>query len=130
MRPVFNSVATRIAFVLWVLICMEACLQVFYYLTAHQTLFTRTAIPIFTPNEYCGFFNKPSGTFRALLLGSSFAFGWGVNYEDTAAAKIEGLLRRYFKGKPAIEVINAGVPSLAPLPQLNWFEHVGCSYRP
>jgi len=166
MRPVFISVAIRIAFVLWVLICMEACLQVFYYLTAHQTLFTRTAIPIFTPNEYCGFFNKPdlsyvhrtseftcriytnaegfrvprpgveysrikpSGTFRALLLGSSFAFGWGVNYEDTAAAKIEGLLRRYFKGKPAIEVINAGVPSLAPLPQLNWFEHVGCSYRP
>ena len=165
MRQVFISVAARIAFVLWVLIWIEAGLQVLYYVTAHQTLFTRTAIPIFTPNEYCGFFNKPDlsyvhrtneftcriytntegfrvprpgveylrtkppGTFRILLLGPSFAFGWGVNYGDTAGAKLEELLKPYFKGKSTIEVINAGVPSLAPLPQLNWFEHVGCLFK-
>src|SRR5246127_1652408 len=166
MRQVFISMATRIAFVLWVLIWIEAGLQVLYYVTAHQTLFTRTAIPIFAPNQFCGFFNKPNldylhrtnefecriytngrafrvprpgveysltkpaGTFRILLLGPSFAFGWGVNYEDTVAARLQELLKPYLKGGSKIEIINAGVPSMGPLPQLNWFDHVGCYFKP
>jgi hypothetical protein len=146
---------------------LEIGLQVFYFVAAGgQSLLSRTAIPIFTPNEYCGFFNKPNlsylhrtnefkcliytnsqgfrvarpgveysrykapDTFRVMLVGPSFTFGWGVNYGDTVAARLEEMLKPCLGGKSRIEIINTGVPSMAPLPQLNWLTHVGCSFMP
>jgi hypothetical protein len=73
---------------------------------------------------------KAPGTLRILLLGPSFAFGWGVNYQDTAAARLEGLLKPYLKSGSKVEVIDAGVPSLPAPSQLKWFEHAGCSFKP
>lgn len=74
---------------------------------------------------------KPPATCRVLLLGPSFAFGWGVNYEETLAARLENLLEQgRFSGGRNVEVINAGVPSLPTSSQLNWFKHKGREYQP
>ena len=74
---------------------------------------------------------KPAGTYRILLLGPSFAYGWGVDYKDSFAAQLPRILKqRGFAGGRKIELINAGVPSLQPAPQLNWYNHVGKKYHP
>ncbi len=159
-------VASWAVWSIWVLIWVEIGLQAFYYCTADQFLFKRTAEPIFAPNKYSGFFNKPNlsyvhwtnefrikiytnkegfrvarpgieycrirkpDTFRVLLLGPSFAFGWGVNYEDSVAARLETMLKSAPTCGRKVEVINAGVPALSPQRQLNWLVHVGRSFQP
>jgi hypothetical protein len=66
-----------------------------------------------------------------MILGPSFAFGWGVNYESSFAGVLQQLLReRGFAGDKKIEIINAGVPAMLPTPQLRWFEQVGKGYAP
>lgn len=74
---------------------------------------------------------KPPGTYRILLLGPSFAYGWGVDYDKSFAALLPQMLAKQgFAAGQKIELINAGVPSLQPGPQLNWFEHEGRKYQP
>jgi hypothetical protein len=74
---------------------------------------------------------KPADTYRVMILGPSFAFGWGVNYELSFTGVLQQLLQeRGFAGDKKIEIINAGVPAMPPVPQLNWFEHVGKDYVP
>ena len=74
---------------------------------------------------------KDPARFRILLLGPSFPFGWGVNYEDTFGVALQRLLdeKGFAPGKSA-EVINAGVPALPPGPQLSWYEQAGKGYHP
>ena len=70
-------------------------------------------------------------TYRVMLLGPSFAFGWGVDYEETFAAFLEEqLAARHFGGAERVEVINAGVPALPPRPHLEWFQNVGAEFAP
>src|SRR5215469_9454072 len=74
---------------------------------------------------------KPSNIYRIMLLGPSFAFGWGVNYQLSFAGVLQQLLQeRGFAGDKKIEIIDAGVPAMPPGPQLTWFEHVGKDYAP
>src|SRR5262249_40540328 len=74
---------------------------------------------------------KPPDTYRIMLLGPSFAFGWGVDYELSFANVLKRLLQeRRFAGGKKIEIINAGVPAMPIVPQLTWFERVGKSYVP
>jgi hypothetical protein len=73
---------------------------------------------------------KQPGKKRVLLLGPSFAFGWGVNYEQTFAARLQAMLADSQQFDPAVEVINAGVPSLGPVAGLNWYRHVGEKFAP
>ena len=74
---------------------------------------------------------KPKNTYRILLLGPSFAYGWGVNYEKSFAALLpEFLGARGFATGQRIELINAGVPAMYAGPQLNWYKHEGARYRP
>jgi SGNH hydrolase-like domain, acetyltransferase AlgX len=74
---------------------------------------------------------KPADTYRIMLLGPSFAFGWAVDYEQSFAAILPRLLReRGFAGGKKIELIDAGVPALPVATQIKWFEAVGKSYAP
>lgn len=74
---------------------------------------------------------KPENTYRILLLGPSFAYGWGVDYEKSFAALLPRFLEaRGFAPGRRIEVINAGVPAMYAGPQLNWYKHEGARYRP
>ena len=75
-----------------------------------------------TPNV-----QKSNDTFRVLALGPSFAFGWGVNYEDAYIYQIAQRLR--VPGK-RVELINLGTPS-QPIPyQLKWLRETGHVYQP
>ena len=51
---------------------------------------------------------KGENTFRILVLGDSFTFGAGVEFEDTFVKQLESILRQKNDGKK-YEVINAGV---------------------
>ena len=70
---------------------------------------------------------KPENTFRILTLGPSFAFGWGVNYEDSYVLKIADGLR--VPGK-RVELINLGTPSQPISQQLKWLKETGHRYQP
>jgi hypothetical protein len=69
---------------------------------------------------------KPRDVFRVLSLGPSFAFGWGVNYEDSYIYQIAKALR--VPGK-RIELVNMGTPSQPVSYQLRWLKHSG-GYQP
>jgi hypothetical protein len=75
--------------------------------------------------------SKDNSRYRILLLGPSFAFGWGVNYEDTFANQLKNYLEAggFAKGRK-IEVINAGVPAIPAANQLNWFDSYGQKFSP
>lgn len=74
---------------------------------------------------------RDDGRYRILLLGPSFAFGWGVDYEQTFAAQLEDMLARAgFADGRTIEVINRGVPALPAANNLAWFRNVGKDYAP
>lgn len=161
-----RSLLASLLYVLFLVIFVEVALQAFYYFTAGGFLFARVGRPIYVPNEYSGFWNKPNLTMehntnefrtmlytnsegfrvsdareeyaipkdphkrRIMLLGPSFAFGWGVNYEDTFATHLEALLEAKASDGRDVEIINAGVPSLGPISQLRWFQHRGVDFQP
>jgi SGNH hydrolase-like domain, acetyltransferase AlgX len=76
-------------------------------------------------------FAKPSNTYRIILLGPSFAYGWGVDYERSFAGLLPQLLKeRAFADSKEIELINAGIPGMPMAPQVVWFEAVGRRYAP
>jgi hypothetical protein len=60
---------------------------------------------------------KPAGTYRILMLGDSFTMGKGVEDQQTFSVLLESALRRRVGacGGPAIEVLNGGVDSYAPI---------------
>ena len=69
--------------------------------------------------------------YRIVLLGPSFAFGWGVKYEDTFAAQLpQHLAQAGFAAGRRIEVISRGVPGLPPANNLDWLKTVGRRYQP
>jgi hypothetical protein len=69
--------------------------------------------------------------FRIMLLGPSFAFGWGVNFEDTFAHLLETRLQDAgFADGRRIEVINRGIPALPASLNLEWYRNLGQQYAP
>jgi len=74
---------------------------------------------------------RPGNIFRILLLGPSFAFGWGVNYEDTFGAQLqETLAKTGIANGTRVEVLNHGVPYQSPANGLDWFKARGKDYGP
>jgi lysophospholipase L1-like esterase len=72
---------------------------------------------------------KPPGTFRALGLGDSFAFGWGVPLEASFLKRLEVLLDLSRPGVPH-EVVNAGIPGYGTWEALQLLRSVGPVYEP
>ena len=71
--------------------------------------------------------DKKPGVFRVLFLGTSYAFGWGSDYEDSYAARIgAGLARRGLD----VEVVNLGTPAQTAGPQLCWLRENARRIRP
>ncbi len=70
---------------------------------------------------------KSNDVFRVLMFGPSFAFGWGVEYEDSYAWQIAHQLR--VPGR-RVELINLGTPSQRPSFQLRWLRETGYCYQP
>ena len=64
------------------------------------------------------------GVTRIVLLGDSFAWGWGVDDGECFADRLEQRLA------PAVEVVNAGVPGYSTDQELLWLEREGLGYRP
>jgi len=72
---------------------------------------------------------KPSGTYRVLGLGDSFAFGWGVEAHEAFLAVLEARLNASADGR-TYEVINAGVPGFGTYEALRLLEAHGLAYEP
>jgi len=74
---------------------------------------------------------KPPHTYRILVLGPSFAYGWGVDFEDTFGVQLQAMLvaRGWAAGR-SIEVLNHGVPGLPPVNEFDWFRNSGVDYSP
>lgn len=72
---------------------------------------------------------KPAGVRRTLILGDSIAFGHGVAYEDTFAARLENLLNAS-GGRGSNEVIDAGVPAFNTLQEVTYFREQGIQLQP
>jgi lysophospholipase L1-like esterase len=53
---------------------------------------------------------KPVGTIRVLLLGDSFTFGQGTNYNQTWAVRVERLLEE--SGNSQIDLVKAGIQGM------------------
>jgi hypothetical protein len=70
---------------------------------------------------------KRPGAFRVLFLGTSYAFGWGSEYEQSYAALVGAGLARMGR---EVEVVNLGTPAQQAGPQLCWLREQGRRLRP
>ena len=71
---------------------------------------------------------KPAGTLRVLGLGDSFAFGWGVENEESVFKVLERSLNA--DGGRPVEVVNGGVPGFGTYEALQLLQTVGLRYEP
>jgi len=65
---------------------------------------------------------------RIFRLGGSVTFGWGVNGDETFAARLEALYRE--RGCPGVEVVNAGVMAYTSEQALLLFTREILPFRP
>lgn len=157
----------RVLYVLFLLLLVESALQAYYWITAGQPLWERTARPTYAPDPVTVFWNKKNlslrhktnefdieihtnadglrvptggeryapgphpGLYRIVLMGPSFAFGWGVDYPQTFAAQLQDMLQRgHFAGDRQVQVVDAGVPAMGADGNLRWFEARGKDLEP
>ena len=71
---------------------------------------------------------KPTGVYRVLILGDSFAEGMQVPLEDTVGKQLEQLLNA--RGGPPYEVVNAGVAGFGTDTELLFYRSLGRLYHP
>lgn len=70
---------------------------------------------------------KPAGTRRILVLGDSYAFGFGVDQEDTIATQLQRTMKAEFKD---LQVLNMGVPGYQTGQELKAFAGDGMRFSP
>ena len=69
----------------------------------------------------------PAGTVRILLIGDSYTYGHGVQYQDSWAA----LLRERFRQEGrAVDIVNAGIPGYSTTQELIYLQRLLPEYRP
>lgn len=71
---------------------------------------------------------KPSNTKRIVVLGDSFAMGYGVNLEDTSLRQLESDLES--KTGCDVDIINLSVSGFGPAEELVTLEQTGLRYAP
>ena len=72
---------------------------------------------------------KPPGVYRILVLGDSFAWGYGVEQGNNFSDQLEELLNKSAAGN-LVEVINAGVSGYGTDQELLLLEREGMKYQP
>ncbi len=70
---------------------------------------------------------KAPGTFRILILGDSYSFGWGVEEHETIAVRLQDVLREI---NPMIETLNGSVPGYGVKDEFDWLEQYGLALEP
>lgn len=76
---------------------------------------------------------KPPGTFRIAVLGSSMDMGWGVRVEETYVNLLEGWLNEHAAKRGLnrrFEVVNFAVAAYAPLQRLESYRRKARAYDP
>ena len=78
---------------------------------------------------------KPAGTFRIAVLGSSIDMGWGVKYQDTYVNQLEEWLNAHatrlgLGSARRFEVLNFGVAAYSPLQRLETLRTKVLSFEP
>lgn len=68
---------------------------------------------------------KKDGIYRILIVGDSFAEGWGVSIEN----RFSEIAQKLLEGKN-IEIINAGVRSYSPVLELTYLKNEGLKLQP
>jgi hypothetical protein len=71
---------------------------------------------------------KPPGEKRILSLGDSFAWGAGIEFDDTYARRLERLLERR-RGEP-VEVVQLALPGMTTVDQASQLHEEGLGYSP
>jgi hypothetical protein len=71
---------------------------------------------------------KPEGIYRIGLFGDSFAFGWGVQREESFASVLEDTLNALSNGTPRFEVLNFGVPGYSTFQEFRTYELKGAEF--
>lgn len=72
---------------------------------------------------------KPDDSFRIVVLGDSFTFGWGVNIEETFTFQLEKILNEKRLEKN-FEVLNFGVPGVNTEQEIEHFTKKALKYSP
>jgi len=77
---------------------------------------------------------KPPGTYRIALLGDSFTFGWGVEFEETFGQVLERELNSRLSELGSmysnVEVLNFGVPGYSTFQEVAKFIESGIDFAP
>lgn len=73
---------------------------------------------------------KPPGTYRIALLGDSFTFGWGVEQDQSFAARMEQTLNRGAAPGVNYQVLNLGVPGYSTFQEVARFQELGLDFSP
>ena len=76
---------------------------------------------------------KAKDTYRIALLGDSFAFGWGVEFDESFAFKTQELLETKLKKttfKKDVEILNFGVPGYSTFQEVALFKELGQKFKP
>ncbi len=69
---------------------------------------------------------KEDGTFRILMLGDSYMFGYGLSDNETLPFQLQELLNTQEK---KFEVINTGIPGYGIFQMVNFYKEEGFSYN-
>ncbi|MBL8202135.1 MAG: SGNH/GDSL hydrolase family protein [Chromatiales bacterium] len=80
------------------------------------------------PREYA--LERPPGVQRVMILGDSFAFGYGVEDGEVVSAVLEGLLDARRPGAGRHEVVNLAVSGFGQAEELVTWEQRGRAWRP
>ncbi len=73
-------------------------------------------------------YEKPDGVYRVVLLGDSFAMGYGVNLENTFIEKMKAKLGDQLSKK--IEIVNLAVSGFGTAEAMVMLENEGFKYQP